>query len=59
MVMTSDPGCDDLAFGLVGVELDFGELRGAPHAGVFHQDSMGFSKLRSKVKRNLRIPRLP
>ena len=45
----ADRGGEDLAFGLVGVEGDFGELLGAAQAGAFEQDAVGLAELGGEV----------
>ena len=37
----TDGGGEDLAFGVVFLEADFGELLGAAQAGAFEQDAVG------------------
>lgn len=49
----------DLAFWLVRVELDFGELRGASHTRVFHEDGVVSAHLRCKVCIHTRLSGRP
>ena len=55
----SDRGAHDLAFGLVGVEQNFGELLGPAHAGIFQQNRMIPSDLRRKVHLHAALTRIP
>ena len=50
----SDLRPHDLAFGLVCIEQNFGELFGPAHARIFHQNMVGLARLCLQVQVHLR-----